>query len=429
MSNVPDTCTDIEDVYYMEVPPVNSVSDSGSLPMEYNMNGLVGNMCDIGATEMHMQIQVLHEDGTLLEKDEEVGPVNCFAQANIAQSDLYVNDVLVTTSNALHHYRGYFETTYANGQGAKKSRLENQLYHQDTHGDAFDQTGPLLTPINSGFIQRSEYIAQSRIADIVWCPHVDLFTQNRPLPSHVNVKLKLTRSSPEFCLMASSGKRYMIKIIKAVLYVRMIKPNPPILTAIDALFEKNEKLMYPLRRVIINTFVINEGMMSASRPNLVTGRLPGRILIALTTHKAFNGSYDRSPFRFSPFGINRINLIVNGRNNPTKPYTPNFIDQNNSGTQYARCFEAMTRLTGPKYNNDGNMITRKAFGDGFTVFAFNLSEDWSEDTYGLVRDGIVQLEMGFAVPTPEVLNAIVYMEYEDTLSIDKNGIASLDEYV
>lgn len=429
MAKMPDTCTDIEDAFYIEIPPVNSVSDSSSLSLEFAVNCLAGCLTDVGATELYMQFQVLHEDGTVLEKDEKVGPVNCMAQALVSQTDVYINDVLVTRNNTLHGYRGYYETTYGNGVGRKTSMLENQLYHQDTHGDAFDQTSPLDTPINSGFIQRAALIAESRIADVIWRPHTDLFMQKRPLPSNANIRLKLTRSSPEFCLMASSGKRYMIKIIKAVLYVRMIKPNAPVLSELNTVFEKNGKIHIPIKKVEMTSFVINAGMMNHNRPNLVTGRLPGRIMIGLTTHKAFNGSYDRSPFRFSPFALNKINLICNGKSIPTRPYTPNFLDKNNSGMQYARCYEALAKLAGPAYSNEGNNISKKAYADGFTLFVFNLSEDWSDDTFGLVKDGIVQLEMGFAEPTPEVLNAVVYLDYEDTISIDKHGIPSIDDSI
>ena len=86
LANVPDTCTDIEDVVYREVPPINSVSDSTSLSLEYDMNCMVDNFAAVADVDMHMQLQVLHEDGSRLEPGENVGPVNCFPQAVIAQS-------------------------------------------------------------------------------------------------------------------------------------------------------------------------------------------------------------------------------------------------------------------------------------------------------------------------------------------------------
>ena len=97
--------------------------------------------------------------------------------------------------------------------------------------------------------------------------------------------------------------------------------------------------------------------------------------------------------------------------------------------QFARCFESMSKLTGSRSNNFGNMIGRKDFADGFTLFVFNLSEDWSDDTFGLIREGIVQLDMGFAVPIPELLTAIVYREYEDCITINKHGIPRMNDDV
>ena len=59
--------------------------------------------------------------------------------------------------------------------------------------------------------------------------YVDLFAQKRFLLDGVNVHLKLTRSSPTFCLMRSDAEiggdpppAYKIKLDEVVLYVKKI---------------------------------------------------------------------------------------------------------------------------------------------------------------------------------------------------------------
>jgi hypothetical protein len=413
----------------MEIPPVNSVSESASLPLEFFIKGMPEHYPDLHGSEIYMKVKIVHEDGTHIGKDEKVGPVNLFAHSMFSQIDLYINDELVTKNQSLYPYRAYLETLLNYGDDAKNSWLESCIYHPDTEGEAFDQTDPAGIPINSGYIARSNYAAESKTFDMVWRPHLDMFMQPRPLLNNVNVRLKLTRSKPEFCLMSGAGdKRYIIMITHAAFFARMVKVNAPLATEHRHILEHNGKMYYPVKRVDMNSFTIPSGVLSHTRTNLVNGQLPKRLLLGLTSNISYNGSYRNSPFKFSHWGINKICLIVNGRSVPTRPFTPNFID-GGSGVQYTRCFHALSSVcSGTSYGNFGNGITRKAYANGYTLFAFSICEDGGVETFGLIRDGNVQLEMSFASPTANVLNAVIYLEYENTLSIDKHGAVSLDYY-
>ena len=330
MSSVPDTCTQVEDVVYTETAPVNSVSDSPTLPVEFNGQVLSDSNCDLKGSKVYMQTQLLHADGTPLEAGEKVGPVNSFANAMFSQVEMSANDMLVSKNNAMHPFKAYFEIAYPFGTDAKHGILENEIYYQDECGDAFDQTGILVSPINNGFMNRAKLCEESKVMDMLWTPHLELFMQERMLVSNTTFRVKFVRSSSEFCLMAGTDKKYIVKILKAVLILRMVKLNKSVLIEQNHLLERGVKMVYPIRRVDMQTFIINSGVLSHSRSNLVNGILPGRILIALTSHKAFNGAYDRSPFRFRPYGVNKIHLICNGKSIPTRPYTPNFIDKDRS---------------------------------------------------------------------------------------------------
>ena len=423
LTRMPDTCTDIEDVIYIEVPPVNSVSDSSNLPLEFYVKGTPDYYPDLSSTEILGLVKVTHADGTALDDKEHVGPVNNFAHAMFSQIDLWLNDQLVTNNNGLYPNRAYFETLLSHGITA--TWLEGSMFHVDTH-DGFDQTNPSGSPINIGYIVRSKYIAKSKVADFIFRPHLDMFMQERPVLNNVDIRLKLTRSSPEFCLMAVGGVSYKISITHAALFVRCVKLNSPVMLQHKHVLSTNGKAVYPLRKVDMQTFTIGAGLLSHVRPNIITGHLPRRIIVGFTTNKAVNGVYPHSYCRFRPYGVNHINLLVNGRSVPSRPYTPNFIDSNGSGVQYARCYNALSQVCKLTHTDRGNAITRAGYGDGFTLFAFSLAEDWGDDVFGLVREGTVQLEVKFAVPTPEVLNSTVYCEYEKTICIDKNGTVSLD---
>lgn len=428
LTSMPDTCTDIADVVYLELSPVNSVSDSTTLPIEFYVKGTPEFYIDLSKTEIWFLVKVVHKDGTDLEEDENAGPVNLFPHAMISQIDLYMNDELVTKNSGLYAYRAYMETSMSYGHVAKHSWLESSLYFADQHGDAFDQCDPAGVPINTGYLSRWKLTAQSKPVDMIFRPHLDMFMQHRPILQNVDIRLKLTRTPAEFCLMSSTDKEYKVVIMQATLIVRTVKLNTPVVMEHKKSLEHNSKALYPHRRVEMQSFTIPSGVLSHTRSNVVTGHLPRRVVVALTTNQAFNGVYSRSYCRFQPHGLIKINLLVNGRSLPANGYTPQFTDKDGSGVQCVRCFNALSSVCKMTHTDNGNAISRRAFEDGYTMFAFMVFEDWSDESFGLVHEGNIQLEMRFGVATPEVLNTIVYCEYENTLSIDKHGGVSLDYY-
>ena len=44
----------------------------------------------------------------------------------------------------------------------------------------------------------------------------------------------------------------------------------------------------------------------------------------------------------------------------------------------------------------------------------------------VIKEGTVQLEMEFGTPIAEVVNVILYIEYENVVTIGKHGDVSLD---
>lgn len=148
--------------------------------------------------------------------------------------------------------------------------------------------------------------------------------------------------------------------------------------------------------------------------------------MGITTNKAFSGSYTKSPFRFSPFNLRKANLVVNGKSIPTRPYTPHFDDSDKTGYRFVRCFNALTSLVGGEYSDRGNAITRKMFADGFTLIPFTITNDYHDNTFGLVREGTVQLELEFGKETSDVLNVVLYIEYENSVKIGKHGDVHID---
>ena len=306
-----------------------------------------------------------------------------------------------------------------NSDVSKTSWLTNALYYKDSSGDAFDNTSTADVPINLGFLKRHDFVMNSKTVDLVMKPHIDVFMQNRPIAANVNIRLKLTRSPASFCLMTLTGKSYKIKILGTSLFVRRIRVADSILVGHKKALENNLTLKYPLRRVETSTYTIPAGTMSHTNPNLVTGQLPIRMIIGIVRNTALNGDYTQSPLRFSPFNMSYLNVAVNGRGVPSTPYTPNFED-NGQGMQYAREYQSLFAAMNREFLDKGNAINREEYADGYTLFAYKLSDDFGEHHFGLVRHGNVKIDIRFGTVTPQTLNVITYLEFENLLELDKN---------
>ena len=57
--------------------------------------------------------------------------------------------------------------------------------------------------------------------------------------------------------------------------------------------------------------------------NVLTGAIQDLIVVCLASDADLASCYQRNPFNFRSFGVNRIELKRNGTSRPSEGYTPN----------------------------------------------------------------------------------------------------------
>ena len=428
LTSLPMTCTSIDDVIYNEIQSANSLGDSEIVPVEFHIAANQDYYTDLGNTELYLKTRVVHEDGTVCGIDDIVTPINNFGHSLFKEMSVTLNDILVTKTTTMYPFKAYLQNTLNFGESAKESWLQSCLYFPDAHGDAFDQTDSVKgSPLNAGAMNRYSYAKDSKIIDMIFRPCIDLFHQDRPLLPTVDIKLKMTRSSSRFCLMAHDPgqKRYKVQILQASLVVRQVRLNESIAIAHQTALHRGISCKYPIARTECLSFTIGASVLDVNKANVINGLLPHTLVIGLTGNDSFHGAYNRSPFNFRPFDLSAINLIVNGRSYPTKVLEPNF-NNGSLGKQYIRCYNTLFRGTVRQYADCGNMITRAAFESGYTIFVIRLAEDVSPFNFGLTRHGNVGLRMAFNTSTPETLNCVIMAEYRNVMEINKAGEIMFD---
>jgi hypothetical protein len=416
--SVPPTQTSIEHGFYVEYHPLSALIDSG--PIEFAIPGTGEDYLDLNNTMLKVSAKITKSDTTNVADGDVVGPVNLTLHSLFQQVDVSLNDKLVSSSTNTYPYRAYLETLLDYGDGAKQTQLASAMWYKDTAGH-MDSTAIGNNANNIGLRKRAIITNAGSTFEMMGRLHSDIFCLDKAMLNGVNTKIRLVRSKDSFVLMAPSvgnaaPHAYKVKILSAVLYVRKIRLNPSVFLAhAKALEIGNAK--YPLKRVECKTFSVSAGSRSHNQENLFLGQLPVKLVMGIVDNDAFNGTYLKNPFNFKHHDLNYISVLIDGQQQPIKPLQPDFA--NNLVVQsYLSLFSG----TGKLLKDEDNGITREDYGNGYTLFAYDLTPDLSEDGghFNLIKQGSLRVELHFANALPHTVNVVVYAEFENVLEVDKN---------
>jgi len=254
--SVPPTQTSVEHGVYVDYHPLTNVTDGS--PIEFDLPASVTDYLDLA----NVKVKVTQRDGTNLQPDAQVAPVNLFLHSLFSQVDIrpMLNGTSVTAANDTYPYRAYMETLLSYGEDAKNSQLTSALYYKDEAG-RFDHITIAGDATNEGYVSRNKLIRGSRSVDMIGRIHADLFFQGRYLLNEVNVKIKLVRSRDTFWLMGAN--QYKTSTESAILYVRKVKLSSSVFLAHAKALE-NGTAKYPVRRVTCKTVTIPAGYFDIS---------------------------------------------------------------------------------------------------------------------------------------------------------------------
>jgi hypothetical protein len=332
-----------------------------------------------------------------------------------SQLDVSLNDRLVTSSSNTYAHRALIETLLNHGYDSKTSQLTAEIFYKDTAGKMSD-VDPKSADGNKGLITRAKFFEESNIVEMIGGLHGDLFYQNRLILNLVDVKLKLIRSKPEFCLVSpTEGANYKVVFEHVSLFVRRVKVSPGVLIGhAKALTQGTAK--YPIDSVACKVYSLPQGSMSWVQDNIVNGQLPKRVVIGCVDNDAFNGTYKKSPFEFKHYNLNFLGVYVDGEPVPYKPLEPDFDQQH-----YMRAYHSLFLGTEKAGQDKGLDISRSDYPQGYTLYALDLSPDLCDGGhFNLTRHGNLRVEMKFKAPLVQTICAFVYLEFDNVIEINQN---------
>ena len=133
------------------------------------------------------------------------------------------------------------------------------------------------------------------------------------------------------CKSEAPGQGAQQENYKLVMYSvnLIIQTNKLISTAHGPLMNLlvQHNMRHHLLRVQLKQLSIPANQTSINFDNVFTGMLPDLVIVSLVSDANLAGGYQRNPFNFQNFGVNRIELKRNGTSRPSKGYTTNFANK------------------------------------------------------------------------------------------------------
>lgn len=396
----PPTELGLDEVQEHEILPLTALG-SNSSTIEFSITGAGDEYIDLSSLRLYLQVTVKDTDGKAPEADK-VSLVELWPQALFRQVDLYLNGTLVTTSSNLYNYAAYISTLLSFPKDVKDAQVE------------------ALEHIKGWEVEAGGKNSNETIMRL----HLPLCQQPRFIPNGVNINLRLLRASDAFVLSKSVGtKNYTISIDKCRLFIKKVKPTAPLLLQHTEDMGKMNAV-YPIERIWPKFFTLPKGVKDFDINNVCQGQLPSRVIVGLVKSDDFSGLKTSSPYKFAPHKLISISLQSNGKSIPEVP-----LETDYDRGVFRRAYHALLdTVQGPCVDAESVGISATDYTTKSCLYGFSLSRTLSGPNESVPRreTGYVNAKLRFSEALTENVNALFFLEYQNTVEIDSARNIYLD---
>lgn len=391
--------------------PTNGINDNTLL------FDIVGSeeFIDLNDIALSVTVKITKTDGTNLAATDIIAPGNNWLHNMFSDIQLTVGSKVIEGGQKLYPYKAYFYNLLSHDSNTKRTQLAASGWYKDTAGKFDTNEG------NNGFTTRQGLVASSATIQLYGPLLLDFFLQNRYLLPLVNLRLLLTRSSPEFQVMiktatdvANRANAVNIKIEEANLHYRRVRPLPSLLQSI----EENlvlQNAVYPIQRTLMTANNIAQGAKSITLPSLFNTDLPKLIFIALCADTAHTGSYTENPFNFEHFNVESIQLADSSG---TAVFTE--LKTDFTGNKYAHAYMQLFKTMGMFNQGDAFDVTINEFKKGYAIYGFNLTPDQHASGHQqIAHKSTISLKIQFSTAPTKALQLIAMGVMDGRVEISK----------
>lgn len=332
--------------------------------------------------------------------------VNLFGASCFQDISVFLNDTLVSSCSN-YGYVAYLKSLLSYPLNYKNNGLRNSLY-------VFDEQANLLGDLNGSYKARKDWISASKLQEAIVPIFDDIFEIGKYIVPNVNLKLKLKRALPEFCLVTAdtaSATKYKIIIEECSLNLHKVDVNPSISSIHEKLYEKNE-ISYPFTKTVLRTANFSKGTVNATISNIFNSQVvPDLLCLTFVTTEAYNGKLTKNPFNFSRNGVTHVQIQVDKQ-------PMDYLSLNVSDSEYLDAVDAISRNLSLGYESIG--INRENWLKGNAVYVYKL--------YPSDGAGNLSIQITFADGAAENLTAIVLGQSHSILNLGVSGVSTSGFY-
>ena len=401
------TQTDIIRNSVIDYFPVTSISAGG--PIEFHIPGSTEDYIDPNDLYIYLKVKVLKADGSAIDAAADKVGLNNLAIASLFQDvSLTVGETQIEGGQQVYPYLGYINTVMQFHPSAQRTHMQLLGWYKD-------EAGKFDSDTNTGFVKRQSWTDKSKVCELYGPLFLDFRRQSRFLISQADMRIRLLPTKPEFALNGFAGGAFKIQFEAVSLHVRRMLLNPSVINGHASGMNKHNAI-YPLNHTKLITFTIPRGQKSHVKDRLFPLQAPKLLIVGMVENAAFNGAYNKNPFHFQHFDLNKIALYREGESIPGRPFTPDFDNQH-----YAHSY-ANTMQTFHYFNTDDtNGLTYEEFGNGYTLYAYDLTPD--NDITASYRQVIahnnLRLELSFSNDLPNTINVLLFAVFDSHVEITK----------
>jgi hypothetical protein len=399
----------IKDDFEQEYLPVNAIQ--AGAPIEFTIKTADDYYIDLDQSRFIATTKITKANGTNMDGNIRAAPVNLMLHSLFREIQATLNDTPVSDPNPLYPYRAYLETLLSFSEETQKTRLITEGWAKDTTGHmAITDLGGA----NVGLKDRATRFATSTVVELVGRPHLDVFHQNRLIPPGTTLRIKCIPSSNQFVCMSPppQGNAQQEEFKAAIQNVSFMIRTKKLSESVDLAIRKNlllKNIRLPYTKVQVKHLTIPANVTTQDFDGIYDGVLPDLVVVGLVADEDFAGHYNRNPFNFQTFNVNRMEMLRNGVRTPRYSYTPNFTTKQYSKDYYQ--FLAQLKLD---KGDKSVALTPDEWANGFTLYSFQITDgpigSGANSPRSAISTGKMRLSIGFSAANNASIKVILYSQ-------------------
>ena len=249
---------------------------------------------------MEFKCKIVQSSGADLKYDEAAAadtartdaPYFCNNVLHSLFSDCTVsaNGLKISKANGNYAHKRFIKTEFSHNKDAKNTWLACQGYSYEENPSAL-KAGEIARRKNS--------VRESAECNFYGKVAVDFFTCDKHLLSGVTLCVAFRRSVDDFVVNSDdAANHYKVKIVEANLYVRKMKLNDEVVSAIEKTL-LTSPAVYPYFETLTKTFLASTGLHSWKQEDIFCTRANPKISNLSQYEQSFFGQQHAKSFSFS----------------------------------------------------------------------------------------------------------------------------------